>query len=398
MAWWDYRPICEPTASAEAAVVKRSESPLIAAAGALDQGASKALNASVRGRVPVFEHREAIPTPCSGGPLARLLIRPPQPTPNGRIRGCRVRLAAGAGPESHKSRIPQDPVYREPSCDEIAVESKTLAHIHGMQTLDHDPSPRNATTVARDDRLQSTYRPSTTAHMRDTAMRPCACRLPANDAHRSSPLRCGALRARAVRGGALRGARGRGGGGGGHCRRADRVPAGKGTEAVSTCAYKLMGRARARGSAHLRTKRSSGRRHLRGADVQSGQRSPLCSSARRYGQGRPEHRTRTRTRQVRLSAWRGHRTCMRMENPCSLARQGRADVSPEHGCGGPSRPALLTSIPRYLERAMGPLVAPGRPVCGERSTWTCPASRELCRRSFAKGAGQGASAHLASLG
>ena len=90
---------------------------------------------------------------------------------------------------------------------------------------------------------------------------------------------------------------------------------GKGTEAVSTCACKVMGRANARGSAHLRTKRSSGRRHLRGADVQSGQRSPLCSSARRYGQGRPEHRTRTRTRQVRLSAWRGHRTCMRMENP-----------------------------------------------------------------------------------
>ena len=82
---------------------------------------------------------------------------------------------------------------------------------------------------------------------------------------------------------------------------------GKGTEAVSTCACKVMGRACARGSAHLRTKRSSSRRHLRAADVQSGQRSPLCSSARQYGQGRPEHRTGTRTGQVRLSAWRGHR-------------------------------------------------------------------------------------------
>ena len=51
---------------------------------------------------------------------------------------------------------------------------------------------------------------------------------------------------------------------------------GKGTEAVSTCACKVMGRACARGSAHLRTKRSSSRRHLRAADVQSGQRSPLC--------------------------------------------------------------------------------------------------------------------------
>ena len=135
-------------------------------------------------------------------------------------------------------------------------------------------------------------------------------------------------------------ARGRVGGGGGHCHRADRVPAGKGTEAVSTCTCKLMGRASARGSAHLGTESSSGRRYLRGADVQSGQRSPLCSSARRYGQGRPEHRTGTRTGQVRLSAWRGHRTGMRMDDLCSLARQGRADVSPEHGLGGRSRPAL----------------------------------------------------------
>ena len=39
--------------------------------------------------MPVFERREAVPIPCGGGPIARLLIRPPQPTPNGRI-GCRV--------------------------------------------------------------------------------------------------------------------------------------------------------------------------------------------------------------------------------------------------------------------------------------------------------------------
>ena len=115
---------------------------------------------------------------------------------------------------------------------------------------------------------------------------------------------------------------------------------GKGTEAVSTCACKVMGRACARGSAHLRTKRSSSRRHLRAADVQSGQRSPLCSSARQYGQGRPEHRTGTRTGQVRLYAWRGHRTGTRMEDLRSPARQGRDDVAPEHGWGGPSRPAL----------------------------------------------------------
>ena len=118
---------------------------------------------------------------------------------------------------------------------------------------------------------------------------------------------------------------------------------GKGTEAVSTCACKVMGRACARGSAHLRTKRSSSRRHLRAADVQSGQRSPLCSSARQYGQGRPEHRTGTRTGQVRLYAWRGHRTGTCMEDLRSPARQGRDDVAPEHGWGGPSRPALRCS-------------------------------------------------------
>ena len=49
--------------------------------------------------------------------------------------------------------------------------------------------------------------------------------------------------------------------------------------AVSTCAYKLMGSCGARGSAYLSINSSSDRRHLRGGDVQRGQRSPLCSSA-----------------------------------------------------------------------------------------------------------------------
>ena len=173
---------------------------------------------------------------------------------------------------------------------------------------------------------------------------------------------------------------------------ADRVPASKGTEAVSTWACKVMGRANARGSAHLRTKRSSGRRHLRVADVQSGQRSPLCSSARQYGQGRPEHRTGTRTGQVRLSAWRGHRTCMRMENPCSPARQGRADVSPEHGWGGPSRPATRCS-PQISGTRDGPgggaryvslrqtldMDMPGKPRALEAITHKC-AGRSACAR------------------
>ena len=53
----------------------------------------------------------------------------------------------------------------------------------------------------------------------------------------------------------------------------------KGTQAVSTCACKIMGSGSARGSAHLGTRSSSSRRYLRRADVQRGQRSPLCSSA-----------------------------------------------------------------------------------------------------------------------
>ena len=220
--------------------------------------------------------------------------------------------------------------------------------------------------------------------MRHNCTRPYAILPLANCAPRCTALHCGALRAKAVRGGALRGARGRGRGGGVGCHRADRVPAGKGTEAVSTCTCKLMGRASARGSAHLGTKGSAGRRYLRGADVQSGQRSPLCSSARPYGQGRPEHRTGTRTGQVRLSAWRGHRTCMRMENPCSPARQGRADVSPEHGLGGPSRPAL-NFHPEICGTRNGPDRRPKfcQSVTNARHGHARQARHELCRRSFA---------------
>ena len=65
--------------------------------------------------------------------------------------------------------------------------------------------------------------------MRHNCARPYASRPLANRPPHCNPLHCGALRARAVRGWALRGARGRGGGGGGNCRRADRVPASKGT-------------------------------------------------------------------------------------------------------------------------------------------------------------------------
>ena len=172
---------------------------------------------------------------------------------------------------------------------------------------------------------------------------------------------------------------------------------GKGTEAVSTCACKVMGRANARGSAHLRTKRSSGRRHLRVADVQSGQRSPLCSSARQYGQGRPEHRTGTRTGQVRLYAWRGHRTGTCMEDLRSPARQGRADVAPEHGWGGPSRPALRCS-PQIFGTRDGP--DRGAKYVSLRQTldMDMPGKPRALQAIIRKCAGQSASAHLASLG
>ena len=174
---------------------------------------------------------------------------------------------------------------------------------------------------------------------------------------------------------------------------ADRVPASKGTEAVSTWACKVMGRACARGSAHLRTKRSSSRRHLRRADVQSGQRSPLCSSARQYGQGRPEHRTGTRTGQVRLYAWRGHRTCMRMENPCSPARQGRADVSPEHGLGGRSRPALRCS-PQISGTRDGPVGGAKYVSLRQTLDMDMPGKPRALQAIIRKCAGQSACARL----
>ena len=172
---------------------------------------------------------------------------------------------------------------------------------------------------------------------------------------------------------------------------------GKGTEAVSTCACKVMGRACARGSAHLRTKRSSSRRHLRAADVQSGQRSPLCSSARQYGQGRPEHRTGTRTGQVRLYAWRGHRTGTCMEDLRSPARQGRDDVAPEHGLGGRSRPALRCS-PQISGTRNGP--DRGAKYVSLRQTldMDMPGKPRALEAITHKWAGRSASAHLASRG
>ena len=78
----------------------------------------------------------------------------------------------------------------------------------------------------------------------------------------------------------------------------------------------------------------------RGVGVQSGQKCPLCSSAREYRQGRPVHKGRTTARQVRPYAWPGHRTHISMQDQRLHAPQGRADVSPEHGWGGLSRQAL----------------------------------------------------------
>ena len=98
---------------------------------------------------------------------------------------------------------------------------------------------------------------------------------------RSTSLRYGALRARRVRREALRRAGGRGGVEVGMAAAPIKVPASKGTAAVSTCSSKLMSSAARGGSTHLGSKYASGRRHLRRADVQSGQGSPLSSGSAR---------------------------------------------------------------------------------------------------------------------
>ena len=54
-----------------------------------------------------------------------------------------------------------------------------------------------------------------------------------------------------------------------------RLPASKGTQAVSTCARKLLGRGHAGGAAHLSPLLVVGRRHLRGGRVQRGSIDPL---------------------------------------------------------------------------------------------------------------------------
>ena len=138
MAWWDYRPICEQTASADAAVVKRSESPLIA------RRAGAALDQSIQGFERVGTRAGAGVRASGGCPNTvrwwyTRQIADPTASADAERKNPGLSSAPRRWPgESHKSRIPRDPVYREPSCDEIAVESKILAHIHVMQTLDHD--------------------------------------------------------------------------------------------------------------------------------------------------------------------------------------------------------------------------------------------------------------------
>ena len=173
------------------------------------------------------------------------------------------------------------------------------------------------------------------------------------------------------------------GGWGGSCRHADRVPAGKGTKAVSTCSRMLMGRANARGSAHLGRKSSSDRRHLRVADVQSGQRSPH-SAHRPVDTGKGGLSTEREQGRVRSDSPPGEATghaCGWRIHAHRLARG--APMSHLSMAWGVARGRPLGAALRYLERAMGPLVAPSMSVYGKRSTWTCQASRELCRRSFA---------------
>ena len=122
---------------------------------------------------------------------------------------------------------------------------------------------------------------------------------------------------------------------------------------VSTCACKLMGSGGARGSAHLSKSSSSGRRHLRGGDVQIGQRSPLCSSARL------DHETMTEGWKEGLEVEGVDRQLL----PPAGSRSGRVM---QHRCraGGGSyrRDKLLRSQTKLVA---GP--APARPV----RAWTC---------------------------
>jgi hypothetical protein len=98
-----------------------------------------------------------------------------------------------------------------------------------------------------------------------------------------------------------------------------------------------QGRGCASGSAHLRTRNSSDRRYLRGAGVQSGQKCPLCSSAREYRRGRPVHKGRTTARQVRPYAWPKHPTQYTMSERCAVILVDELDQRPDmmqHMTGG----------------------------------------------------------------
>ena len=158
-----------------------------------------------------------------------------------------------------------------------------------------------------------------------------------------------------------------------------------------------MGRGGLSGSAHLGLKSSSDRRYLRGVGVQSGQKCPLCSSAREYRQGRPVHKGRTTARQVRPYAWPGHRTHISMQDQRLHAPQGRADVSPEHGWGGPSRPALNFQ-PEISGTRDGPKGGAREASLWQTLDMDMPGKPRALQAIIRKCAGQSASAHLASLG
>jgi len=88
---------------------------------------------------------------------------------------------------------------------------------------------------------------------------------------------------------------------------------------------------------------------------------------------------------------------MRMENPCSPARQGRADVSPEHGCGGPSRPALHFT-PQIFGTRDGSEGGAKYVNLWQTLDMDMPGKPRALQAIIRKCAGQSASAHLASLG
>ena len=149
-----------------------------------------------------------------------------------------------------------------------------------------------------------------------------------------------------------------------------------------------MGRGGLSGSAHLGLKSSSDRRYLRGVGVQSGQKCPLCSSARNYT-GKGGLGTKGEQWRVKSGPTPGQATAHIFQcriNACMLRRG--ALMSHLSMAGGVSRGRLLTSILRSAERGGVVVVTSSMSVYGKRATCTYQASRGVFSKSLASQPGR----------